>query len=263
MKNTKSSIIFPNLVSEYENYMHSFVENIQILRMHKGWSVRELAEKADMSFDTLQNLLKGKARDCNLTTVVKLARAFGISMDELVGAATIKDEPRKAISMIRTLDPHVQKVLISYAKHQVALHQTKSTNAKQISVVCPSCVGGKLKRISLQDKVISLEKLSKDMQDKIDFGIQIPCEHYEPYFLEGEIVLLAYDREGEHGEMCAISANGNFYICKKHIEKIDGKKEVSYRSITNSQLLFKHNDITDRHGYVVGFLHPNGEWGIR
>lgn len=263
MKNIKSPEIFPDLVSDYENYMHSFIENIQLLRMHKGWSVRELSEKADMSFDTLQNLLKGKARDCNLTTVVKLARAFGISMDELVGAVTIKDEPRKAISMIRTLDPHVQKVIISYAKHQAALHQNQNKSAKQISVVCPKCVNGKLKRISLQDKVISLEKLSKDMQDKIDFGIQIPCEHYEPYFLEGEIVLLAYDREGEHGEMCVISSNGNFYVCKKYIEKIDGKKEVSYRAITNSQLLFKHDDISDRHGYVVGFLHPDYTWGER
>jgi DNA-binding XRE family transcriptional regulator len=79
-KNEQSEI--PKLVSESENYMDAFRYNVGILRNNYGWSVRMLAEKADLSADTLNGFLKGTSRDCNLVTAFKLARAFNKSIDE-------------------------------------------------------------------------------------------------------------------------------------------------------------------------------------
>ena len=88
MENLKFKNVHLNLVANDKDYMKSLIENIQMLSTHHGWSVRALAEKAEMSTETLQTFLKGKSKDCNLSTVVKLSRAFGVSMDELVGAET-------------------------------------------------------------------------------------------------------------------------------------------------------------------------------
>lgn len=262
MEDQKIENIFLELVSNDNNYMDSLLENIQILRNHYGWTVRVLAEKADISHDTLQSVLKGR-KDCYLSTIVKLAKAFGVSVDELTGCGTIEPETKEVIAMTRILDNHVRKVVRVYAKHQYFLHKDKSSKAKQISVLTPQCIDRKLKRTSLEDEVIVLDKLSKGTQDKVNFGIRIPCEHYEPYFLKDEILLLGFDREGEDNETCVISSHGSIYICTKKIQFVNGKKEINYISIANKRKIFSWDEIDDRFGYVVGFLHPNGELGIR
>lgn len=263
MENQRNKNIFLDLVSDDENFMHSLVENIQLLRTEYGWSVRVLAEKADMSIDTLQNILKGKAKDCNLSTVIRLAKAFEISLDELVGSNTLRADAKEALGMIRGLDPHVQKVIFSYARRQAELHSNKTPGEKDITVICPICENGRLMRGSLIDEKISLKNVPSELQGCIDFGMKIPCDHYDPYFLKGEIILLAFEREGQNNEPCVVSVDGNYYICIKHIKTIDGKKEVIYRAITNNRQLFRFDDIELRHGYIVGFLHPNGDWGAR
>ena len=108
-----------------------------------------------------------------------------------------------------------------------------------------------------------MDKLSKDIQEKVSFGIKIPCDHYEPHFLRNEIILLGYDREGANNEMCVVSSNGYIYICIKKIQFVDGKKEINYVAITNKRKIFSFDEIDDRFGYVVGFLNPDGSWGER
>ena len=263
MKNEKNTNIFLNLVSNDENYMDSLIENIQMLRTHYGWSVRVLSEKADIPYDPLQTFLKGKAKDCNLSKIVKLAKVFNVSIDELIGCGTIEPETKQVIAMGRSLDEHVRKVIKVYAKHQYFIHQNRNAEAKKISVITPECIDRRLKRTSLGDEVVELNKLTRGTQEKVSFGIKIPCDHYEPYFLKDEIVLLGYDREGENNETCVISSHGYIYICKKKIQFVNGKKEINYIAITNKKKIFSWDEIDDRFGYVVGFLHPNGELGIR
>ena len=137
MKDEKNTNIFLNLVSNDENYIESLIENIQMLRAYYGWSVNVLAKKADIPYDTLQTFLKGKAKDCNLSKIVKLAKVFNVSIDELIGCGTIEPETKQVIAMGRSLDDHVRKVIKVYAKHQYFIHQSRNAEAKKISVITP------------------------------------------------------------------------------------------------------------------------------
>lgn len=262
MKNTKINTGIPNLVSGNENYMHSLVENIQTLRIHHGWSVRVLSEKADMSFDTLQNFLKGKAKDCNLSTVVKISKAFGVSMDELVGAGTIEEETKRVIAMGRRLNEHHRYVIRMFAKHQYLLHGEAPAGCKQISVLMPDCQHGHLKSTQLTEAV-KIDHLQPSVKSEVCLGLKIPCDHYEPHYLQDEILLLGAHREGQNGERCVISKDGYLYICKKRITFVNGIKTIDYMSVINGKLLFNFNEIDDRVGYVIGFLNPDGSWGTR
>ena len=122
MKNQKNQNIYLDLVADYGNYMESLRNNIGLLRTHYGWSVRVLAEKANISEDTLQTFLKGKSKDCNLSTVVKLAKAFNVSMDELVGAETIEKDTRECIAMSRNMPDYVKYLNKVFVKHQYKIH---------------------------------------------------------------------------------------------------------------------------------------------
>ena len=262
MNDEKLKKLSLNLVADKNDYMSAFKKNIDMYINEKDIKLREISEKADIPFETLKSFIYGNSKDCKLSTAVKLARAFNVSIDELIGAETIEEETRKVIAMSRNLKEHHRKVIKMYAKHQYILHGENEPHIKYITVLKPTCKNGFLKTTVLDEKVC-IDHLAKPTQEKVCLGIKIPCSHYEPYFMEGETILLGFDREGENNEMCVISSQGNIYICIKKIQIINGKKEVNYIAITNKKKIFAFDEIDDRFGYVIGFLDPDNEWGER
>ncbi len=55
------------------------------LRKKAGWSQQKLAEKAGLSYNVITKIEQGAAKNPNIQTIIKLANAFKISIDELVG----------------------------------------------------------------------------------------------------------------------------------------------------------------------------------
>lgn len=59
-------------------------KNLRRLRKKKGLSQEKLARLADISLNTLTKIESGFAKKPTIQTVVKLAKALGVSIDELV-----------------------------------------------------------------------------------------------------------------------------------------------------------------------------------
>ena len=55
------------------------------LRKERKWTQQELAEKASLSFNAVTKIEQGAAKHPTLKTLLKLAEAFGVSLDDLVG----------------------------------------------------------------------------------------------------------------------------------------------------------------------------------
>lgn len=60
-------------------------ENIRKLRNKKGLAQEKLARLANISTATLVKIETRVAKEPTITTVVKIADALGVSLDELVG----------------------------------------------------------------------------------------------------------------------------------------------------------------------------------
>ena len=60
------------------------LENIKKLRNKKGWSQERLAREADISYQTLIKIEQERIKNPKLQTLVKLAKALGVSLDKLV-----------------------------------------------------------------------------------------------------------------------------------------------------------------------------------
>jgi len=54
-------------------------------RKQKGWTQQKLAEKTSLSFNTITKIEQGIGNSPTLKTLIKLADALGVSIDELVG----------------------------------------------------------------------------------------------------------------------------------------------------------------------------------
>lgn len=63
-------------------------KRVKEFRNQKGWSQQKLAEKTSLSFNTITKIEQGVGDSPTLKTLVKLADAFGVALDELVGRKT-------------------------------------------------------------------------------------------------------------------------------------------------------------------------------
>jgi len=55
------------------------------LRKESGWSQQKLAEKAGLSYNTITKIEQGAATKPTIHTMIKIANAFDVTLDELVG----------------------------------------------------------------------------------------------------------------------------------------------------------------------------------
>ena len=83
-----------------------------------------------------------------------------------------------------------------------------------------------------------------------------------PYYLPDEIILVSADREAHDGERCVVTSKGAIHVVvKKHI--IENGKKIYVYSPLNTNVVIPDTLIVDKIGYVIGFLFPDGKWGIR
>uniref|UniRef100_UPI004055C087 helix-turn-helix domain-containing protein n=1 Tax=Acetatifactor sp. TaxID=1872090 RepID=UPI004055C087 len=261
-KNPKNKVEFGDLVSNPQNYVESFRNNIFRLMDIYDLSLRELSEKADMPFETLKSFLYGDAKDCKLSTAVKVARAFHVSIDELIGADTIDEKSRESLCISRNLPDYVVYLIRSFIRHQNKLQSQFDAKSVNIPVLLPQCANGYLPTTNITTTVC-IDHLTNNLKSKIALGIQIPCEHYEPYYMPNEIILLAVDRDGLNGERCVVSYKGNYFFAIKRSYIENGEKKWKYISMMDGRTEVLKSDIDDKIGYIAGYLNPDGSWGVR
>lgn len=242
--------------------MDSFRKNIDSLMDAKGYSVRKLSEEADMPYETLKSFIYGYSKDCKLSTAVKLAKVFGISIDELVGAGTIEEKSRESLQMSREMPNHVMYLIRSFIRHQYKMYSQLPPESMNIPVLLPECNNGYLRTTNVTE-TISIDHLTDGLKSRIALGIRIPCEHYEPFFMPNDILLLGVDRGGLNNEKCVVCYKGNYFIAIKRVYIENGEKKLKYISMMDGHTELLPNDLDDKLGYVVGFLNPDGSWGIR
>lgn len=262
MKNEKTKILDENLVSNPTNFIDSFRKNIFHLMEFHDLSIRELSEKADMSFETLKSFLYGDSKDCKLSTAVKIAKAFNISIDELVGAETLNAYTAESIAICRKLPDYVVYLIRSFIRHQYKIHSKFDENSINIPVYIPQCQNGYLQTTNITETVC-IDHLTDGLKSRICLGLKIPCEHYEPFYMPDEIILLAADRDGQHNERCVVSYKGHFFLTKKVFYIENGQKKFKYVSLMDENRVILPSDIDEKMGYVVGYLNPDGSWGVR
>ena len=62
-----------------------YLKNLVKIRKQKDWSQEKLAVESEISYNTIIKIERGGIKNPKIETVIKLANALGVSIDELVG----------------------------------------------------------------------------------------------------------------------------------------------------------------------------------
>lgn len=251
------------LVKNPTNPTSALRQNVDILMDIYGYTISETAEKANLSLENFKAFFYGRSEEVRLSTAVKLARLFGLSVDELCGAETVSNEMEEYINMYKELPEHSKYLVKYFLKHQNGIYKRREISGKKvISVLKPQCIDSYLQTTNVTEE-LCIEHLNENIKSKVLLGLKIPCEHYMPIYSPYDTLLLASDREAHHGERCVIEIKNNLFIVEKRIYIKDGAKISEYVSLMNSRFTVPVTEIDYKLGYVVGFLNSDGTWGVR
>lgn len=229
----------------------------------KDMSIRELSEKADIPFESLKGVLYNtKREDCNLSTLYKLSKATGYSIDELICSDAMSPDALECLSICRDLPKNSLRLVRHFIKHQKKLHEKHSAENTVLSVMVPPLASGRMQYTNVMELLV-INHLSETIKSVAYLGIKIPCENYMPYYAEDEILLIASDREAVHGERCVVVNNGRLFIVTKQSYIENGQKKWRYVALLNNKIVMPAKSVDEKLGYIVGFLNPDGSWGIR
>ena len=250
MENEKLKKLSLNLVADKENYMSAFRKNIDMYIAEKDITIREVAEVADISFDTLKTFIYGDSKDCKLSTAVKLARAFNVSIDELVGAETVLPQARECMAMYRNLPENAQYLIRWYVSYINSLNKDNEKGHRYVSVMELECNHHGNLKITTNYRHIDITDLHEEFRYKVFFGITLPCDHYMPTYSPYDVLLIANDRQPQPSENSLLRVDGSLFIGRRRIENGVAK----YYSIRDGKYRMDESDVDEIIGYVAGVL---------
>lgn len=83
--------IFPHMENTFRKALDLALETT-------GRSLRSIATAADVSYEQLKNLKQGKAKSTNVDDAMKVARAFGVSLEDFISGRFSPETPSIAVA---------------------------------------------------------------------------------------------------------------------------------------------------------------------
>lgn len=236
----------PKLTVDRNNYMSAFRKNVFQYVDDKEITLNQISEEADIPYSTLKTFLYGDSKDCNLSTAVKLARAFGISVDRLIGAETIKADTVDMWLAYESLPKSSQALVGFHINNQIYLHK-QHNDKKEITIMKPDCNGhGNLKKTE-DYELLDISSFGSDIMHKVYFGIKMPCAHFLPHYKEDDILLIANDRDAIGNEKTVVLIHDNLIITKRVVEN----GVVKYYGLRDNAFRTEEKDYIQVIGYIV------------
>lgn len=246
MKNTNFGKNSQKIVAQNCDIMKNLRDNIEKYMTINGATLHDIADKANLSIDTLRTILYGHSHDCKISTAVSIAKALGISIDELFDCGTFSTITEESISICRTLPENSVYLVRWFIRHQQKINAENPQNARYINVGRLEEYNGNL-RLSNDFCMMDISNIPDDVKHKVFIGIQLDCDRYMPIYSPFDRLLVANDRIANANENSVIICAGNVYIVKRKV--VNGV--AGYYSIRDGKFRLYENEVDEIVGYIA------------
>lgn len=248
MKNNKKLQKAENEIAKNSvDFSESLRQNILKYAGKNNMTMAELAERADMSINTLNSFIHRLANDTKTTNVAKIAKVFGISMDELVGSDTLHDLTKESLAMCRNLPDNDLYLVRWFIRYLDMLNKDLEPNKRYISVMMPVKTNNGDFKITADYSKLEITDLKEPLRSKIFMGFNIICDHYMPHYAPGDIILVANDRLPRSNEHAVVRAHDYLFIVKIMIEN----GVLKCYSVRDDKYRINADEISEIMGYIA------------
>lgn len=248
MKNNKNQTI------QTERAVKINVESSDILRQNilryaekNGMTIVEVANKSDIPINTLNSFMHRLANDMKVSNAGKIAKVFGISVDELINADTLHESTRESLRMCRELPDNDLYLVRWFIRYLYSLNKKSEPNKRYISAIIPELTNNGDFKITSNYKKIEITEVEEPIRSKVFVGCKITCDYFMPHYMPGDVILIANDRPPKPNENAIVRADKYLFIAKRKIENGIAK----YYSIRDGKYRIDESEVDELIGYVA------------
>lgn len=223
-------------------------ERLRGILNSKNISISDFADMCDLPLETVRNIYYGKTTDPKVSTVLKMAKALGYSVNCLMGQCAYDKDEMKLLGYYRFCGNHGRSLIQLVAKYEATTAKAERDKFGKHRIPCLLAVGNIRDGITYDD----CEVTEIDTTEEEAFvGIKLSSNDFVPNYCKGDVIILA-NRFPKDKEYAIFYKDGRGHI-RQYIE--DGNHYI-LRSIHNTKedIIFKRMDQVEYIGTCIGVI---------
>lgn len=235
------------LVKKNVEYPQIFRENILKYAESNNMTMVDVANYSRIPINTINSFLHHVSSDMKCGNVAKIAKTFGISIDELIGIDTMPELTKESLAICRNLPENDLMLVRWFIRCLADLNSQNEPNKRYVSVMLPEeDNNGDCKLVSRFEK-LEITDLKEPLRSKIFIGFKVISDYYMPYYYPNDIVLVANDRPAKPTEHIVVRAGDYIFIVKRLVDNGIAK----LYSIRDGKYRIDESDVDEMIGYIV------------
>ena len=189
-------------------------ERLRQLTNEKGWSLQQLADISDLPLETVRNIYYGKTPDPKISTVMKLAKSFNLTVNCLMGQCSHTPQERAILINYRNCGKHGKSIIELISKYEAsAMKKEREKDGRhKIPCIIPE---GTVSHGIIYDMCETVE-IETDVKEAY-IAIRMISNDLAPTYCKGDILLFE-NRFPKHGERAAFYKGDRIYI-RRYLEE--------------------------------------------
>lgn len=223
-------------------------ERFKNLLYERGWSLEYYSELSGISIDTLKNIYFGKTPDPKLSTIEKMANAFDMDINCMIGKCSHTPAERAILRNYRECGKHGKSIIELIARYEAGAikNERNALITHKIPCVIPH---GDIRQGIIYDCCETVEIETSIPEAYL--SIQMINNDLAPIYCKNDVILLE-DRFPGNGEYASFLSNGRIYI-RKFIEE-NGQYRLKCLHNQGTDIVLKRMDELDYVGTCIDVI---------
>jgi len=223
-------------------------ERMRQLLAEKGWSVQQLAKVAELPEETVKNIYYARTPDPKISTIMKIAQAFNIGVNCLMGQCQHTPQERAILRHYRECGRHGKSVIELIAKYEACAVKSEREAESRHKIPCMVPKSDIRAGIVCDDcETIEIDVTMPDAY----IGIMMNNNDLAPTYCKNDVILIE-NRFPRHGEYASFFKDGKAYI-RKFIEE-DKQYRLKCLHAQGADMILKRMDEIEYIGTCVGVV---------
>lgn len=184
------------------------------LALARGLSLQQVAEMADLPLETVRNIYYGKTPDPKVSTVMKLAKSFGMSVNCFMGQCEHTLHERALIQHYRTCGHHGKSIIELVAKYEALTAKGEREAKEKHAIPCLVPQG------DIRAGIVYDTCQTKEIETTVPaayIAIKMTTNHLAPVYCKDDVILIE-NRFPDAGE-CAVFLKGDRVYIRQYLEE--------------------------------------------
>ena len=198
-----------------------FTDKVKALMEERGINRHELALGSGIPYTTIDGWFKKGGENVRLSTLLRLAEYFNVSLDALAGeGGGVSPAEQLMLGRWRRLDEHGQRMVRltleeEFSRCQAEWEREREAQQRFIPHYTTMAAAGYANPIENED--FNYIPVTGEVPQNAQFAVTISGDSMEPYIHDGQTVYCVKDAQGVRpGEIGIFCVDGAYY-CKQYV----------------------------------------------